>query len=104
MKAKNCVKKKSIGHTMRRLRISFESIVSVSIAEQIAFHLAELKPEIILLNHLLDKIEKQNKITPKDIAKMMYFFENHWPYHLGKLKKLMKNRTLTTFAEEDAIQ
>lgn len=99
----NTQKKPPIGYSMRRLRNALENITSSSSAEKIAFHLAELKPELSQLFDLLNKVEQQQSVTPSAINTIMYFFEVHWPYHMGKLQKLMKRRCIVRFAESARI-
>ena len=98
MKTKNA-QKNSVGYSMRRLRRALEPLSAAKTAEEIAFHLAELKPELSQLIDLLNKIEKQQSITPSAMKAILYFVDVHWPYHFKELRKLVKKRRITQFVE-----
>ena len=99
MKAANLKNAQSIGCSMRRLRHALEPVTgSAPAAEEIAFHLAELKPELRRMVRLLSKVEKAQGITPGDVAALLYLLGVHWPYHLGELQKGMKLRSVVRYA------
>lgn len=87
---------------MRHLRHAFEAITHPQTAEKIAFHLAEVKPELSQMIDLLTQIEETEKITPVALQKMIYFLEVHWPYHFKALKKLAANPKLAQYAESSS--
>jgi len=90
-----------IGSSMRRLRAALLPVTTSTTAEEIAFHLAELKPELRQLLNLLDQIEKYPPITPAAMNAVLYFVDVHWPYHFNELRKLMKMRAIVRYAESD---
>lgn len=98
MKAVQLKRKHAICYSMSRLRTALEPAVTSALAEEIAFHLAELKPELRQLVALLNRMEKESSITPSSMNAVLYFVDVHWPYHFKELRKLIKNRAIVRYA------
>ena len=99
MKTKNTQESSSVGYSMRRLRKALTPLSTTETVDGIAFHLAELKPELRQLVDLLNEVEKQQSITPSTMKAILYFVDIHWPYHFKELRKLVNTRGITQFAE-----
>jgi hypothetical protein len=80
----------SIGVRMRRLRIAFAKRLNEAAAEEVAFHLAELHPEMVELLALIARVETIGRLSSKDLSRIEYFFCDHWPYHVGLLRKKLE--------------
>lgn len=84
---------------MRRMRRAFERITDASSAEKIAFHLAELKPELSQLADLLTRVERTGRVAVTAFRRMTYFLLAHWPYHIKALMRLLDSPSLAQYDE-----
>ena len=89
------IKARLIALSMHRLRQAFEAIMEPSIAEELAFHLADLKPEFITVARLLGEVEKTGTINPDTAYTILAEITVHWPYHLNEIRKLVDPVTLS---------
>jgi hypothetical protein len=74
---------------MRRLKIALAKKLNDDLAEDMAFHLADLRPEMAELLASIARIEKTGRLGGNDLDRMGYFFCDHWPYHLSLLRRIL---------------
>jgi hypothetical protein len=82
---------KKIAASMRSLRLAFEPLVAKSThAEELAFHLADIKDELAVVSRLVEKIIKSRHATHREFAILIALVGVHWPYHLSNIKRTVE--------------
>jgi hypothetical protein len=86
---------------MRKLRIAFEPLVKKAAqAEELAFHFADIKDELVLVSKILDKIAKKGHASNADFERLMTVVGVHWPYHVSRIKRTFAKIESSTEPEE----
>lgn len=82
---------RKIASAMRSLRVAFEPFVAKPIhAEELAFHLADIKDELAVVSRLLEKIIRSRRVTHREFATLTALVGVHWPYHLSNIKRTVE--------------
>ena len=60
-----------------------------AIAREVAFHLADIEPELMVIHGLLQEIKKTGKANKEQVAEIVQAVCIHWKYHGEEIEKLV---------------
>ena len=86
---------------MRALRVAFNGVGMLDRqAEELAFHLAEIRTEMLQMAGMIEEICRRQKCTTKEFDRLVSVLAVHWGYHFPKIRRLLDRADLEESTEE----
>ena len=60
------------------------------VGEELAHHLAKIKPEIENVAKILRKVCDDGRCSAEELLRLKSLIEFHWPYHVRRIDKLLQ--------------